>query len=362
MQRVIGSAALGICLVACGSSKPESSTAIIKGSVRALPDGTSASGGSGAQNGSSSQTTASNDTASPGASTTPSSGATSGGSTGGATGGVTGTSTGGTQGGANYKFIDDFSDTALATSWTDDDVSRHDFLRTGANELVIHASPVDGNGWYRELSGPYLYQTVPGDFMVQVTVRIDRIGREPGTHFGEFTAAGLMLRSTDSAPYQQRWLVFNFGYQSNSLSSDPNQRWATELKWTRDPVSVAQGSLSSLYLNTKGDTREITLRVCKIGNEIRSYSQLAPGDSWNEEVSTDAGASGSYDFGDTLASGEPTLPFAHDTPLRFTPPIWTAQTQVGVMANAGYAHHEGRATYKQFSINAITEFGECEAQ
>jgi hypothetical protein len=153
------------------------------------------------------------------------------------------------------------------------------------------------NGWYSDNQGPYVYQTVVGNFIAITNVDVRSANNPNLAPRGSFNAAGFLIKSPQSptapisstmasAPAQQNWVMYNIGYQ---LNSD-----AREAKFTRPPVAPEDpnSSRSAIYLDPLPTTLDgsgnvlslsAKLLVCRVGSELRLFR--ASSGQWVEERS-----------------------------------------------------------------------------
>ncbi len=275
------------------------------------------------------------------------------------------------QGALSDEFVGD-----TLTGWIDDDPSKHDVLIQSGDQLRLQPTPsaTNSNGWFREGKGPFLYRTVTGNFIVETRVHFSRANRSVGTNFGEYSSAGFLLRSPTSAPLRQRWVAFNFGYQTNELSWDTfSERFGTELKWTREAPVAGNQSDSSLYINRTPMSDVIELRACRVGADLRFFTRPDATSAWTEQQMHDYLDNDSYDYAqvDThfrncnvpgsascVTTGNP---FDDGAPIHFDSGTWGETVQVGMMANDGYDTHETRADFDYVRFADVTSLAECAA-
>lgn len=215
---------------------------------------------------------------------------------------------------------DDFSDAATLSRWQDLLPANHDSLAISGGKLRTTPTVRLRNHWFGDEQGVFLYQLVSGDFVVEVDVTAARRGDAGAAPRGEYSAGGLLLRDPKSrSPGQQRWVMYNLGYQPGGL--------AREVKDTRDSVSV-------LTLISSGGQRSGRLRVCRLGRSIRFFHRMPGAAEWSEES-------------------------PNGSALRFDRPDLPERLQVGLMAGHWEAPLELAAEFESVRLLPATDAASC---
>jgi hypothetical protein len=227
---------------------------------------------------------------------------------------------------------DEFQVASTLPQWSDLFPARHDALSINNDVMTIQPTVQQYNHWYSDNQGPLLFKTVSGNFVVETAVHVGRRGDINTAPAASFNAAGFVIRdATSSSPGQQRWVMYNIGFQDSAI--------ARECKTT---VANPGSSHSSLYLNnTPAATTFARLRVCRLGNTFHFFYRH-PGDvSWTEEP---------YAAG-TRVSGNGPNNQTMGQPVRFTRADLPASLQVGIMSGTwdGTQDVKGEFDYVRFS-------------
>lgn len=253
-------------------------------------------------------------------------GTNAGGSAGTNAGGTAGTNAGGSGGsGADplSALNDEFSSASTASAWTDLFPAKHstldiDTLRDGFLTMV----PVAQNftGWYSEYQGPLYFKNVTGNFVVETSITLGTASDRTvmPTLQDSYAQGGFVIRDASSALHQQRWIMYNMGYQDNAV--------AREIKTTIPSANGTGDSLSTLNLNNiPNAANQGRLRVCRLGSVLRFYHRHPAENGWVEEVFRTTGTA------PTRVNGNgPRPPRADNSALSFDRPDFAATLQVGL--------------------------------
>lgn len=157
----------------------------------------------------------------------------------------------------DVEVSDEFDDPATLDEWTrlsdvegteaPYDVLDIDESAEGRLTLIPRAG-----GWYNDFSGPFLFKTYRGDFILETSVLAGNVADLDAPPTENFNSAGLMLRDPASGTYTENWVIHNVGMQNGAGV-------ATETKTTTDSVSA--------LLLFPGPNRG-RLRICRFGDQI----------------------------------------------------------------------------------------------
>lgn len=214
-------------------------------------------------------------------------------------------------------FSDEFEDPCSLSSWVGQNLgyATVDIAErtSGHMTLTFNTGSPNYYGWYQDFAGPYLHKSVSGNFLV--TTRIDaRHSSNPAQGpSAQYNSAGILARDPASVAGNENWLVYNLGYQENSL--------ATEGKTTDNSVSV-------LTLLPTGGISRGELAMCRIGAQFRLFRRLEGETGWHQE----------HNY------ARPDLPDTLD---------------VGLMANAWESPATIRAEYDYIRLQVPTQASDC---
>ncbi len=242
-------------------------------------------------------------------------------------------------GAGGLRLLDDeFQVSSTLTQWSDLFPGRHDLLQIANDLLIMQPTQASMNHWFADSEGPLLYKTVAGNFVVEAAVHVGRRNDISLAPTGQFNAAGFVIRdASSSSPGNQRWLMYNIGFQDSAV--------ARETKTTA-------ASLSTLYLNnTPSAVTFAQLRVCRLANTFHFFYRH-PGDlAWSEETySPSTRVSGNGPNGATL-----------NQPLRFARGDMPGQVQVGIMAGTWAAPHDARGEFDYVRFSEASSLADCTA-
>ncbi|MGB0929148.1 MAG: PKD domain-containing protein, partial [Chitinophagales bacterium] len=179
------------------------------------------------------------------------------------------------------SFSDEFDDANSIENWT---LHNSGLLSDNYYEtLILNDSLIEGTnvanaplgqltlipgpghcGWYANTMGPLIYKTIGGNFSVTTYVSVQNkndLGNAPTSNYN---SAGLLIRDPDTEG-SENYIMCNMGLQSYSNGV------GTETKNTDDGVST-------LYLNP--DELEGWIRICRVGDIIRTFKQTAGDTDW----------------------------------------------------------------------------------
>ena len=135
-----------------------------------------------------------------------------------------------------------------------------------AGWLTMIPAAIAMNGWYSENEGPLYYRNLTGNFVAETSVTLGTATNRTVTPTTPqcFCQAGFVLRSATSAQFNQRWIMYNMGFQDTAV--------AREIKTTVPSANGMTDSLSTLNLNNVvGAANTGRLRVCRIGSLFRFF-------------------------------------------------------------------------------------------
>jgi regulation of enolase protein 1 (concanavalin A-like superfamily) len=220
-------------------------------------------------------------------------------------------------------------------------------LQIKNSELVIQNTsryPI----WYSDQTGPFVYEYVSGDFMIETKVTSRQRNDLSKQSNQTYSSGGLVIRDPSSIQGSMKWIVYNLGYQDGFFG--------TELKTTTPSTGFNLSSLigtssnSVWYSNKVQDSsNQASLRTCRIGNEIRSYSRFDDKDAWLEQQYTST----------TLKAGSGVAVQGAEInkPLRLIRSDFANTLQVGLMTNDGSGQSESAFDY--FNVSRIQSFDVC---
>ncbi len=238
------------------------------------------------------------------------------------------------------------------SAWSDLYPARHttlDINTSFSGWLTLVPTAQNFNGWYSEYEGPLFYKTLTGNFVVETSVVIGSATNRTiiPTLMDSFVQAGFVIRDASSAPFRQRWIMYNFGYQDIAV--------AREIKTTVPSANLTTDSLSTLYLNdVAGSLNQGRLRVCRVGSVFRFFHRHPPSTSWTEEVFRSTGVV-------TRVNGNGPRPArADNSVLSFDRPDMAATVQVGLYAGNYAPPSMGmRAEFDYFRVGAVSTAADC---
>lgn len=205
-------------------------------------------------------------------------------------GGGTSTSTGsgGSGGGKSCApkdaLSDDFDDAKTLSDWkllstVDQTAARHELLdidTTTPGQLTMSPLPLDKNGWYGSLQGPFLYKEVTGNFLIAARVSAGVLAGPETAPTHTFNTAGLLARSPSAAP--ANWVLIDLGFQDPSDAAIGHLGLGALAKNTHDGAT----SRTPLVGSHQG-----WLGICRIGSTFGLITKLdgAAGATVLEQVS-----------------------------------------------------------------------------
>jgi hypothetical protein len=211
-------------------------------------------------------------------------------------------------------------------------------------------------GWYSDGSGPFLYTSITGDFMIETRVTANKRGATDLLPTAKFTSSGLLIRDPASTTKKMRWVMYNIGYQ--------DKFFGTEAKTTRDYDGKFHfhnlggfRSLSTLYLTERpGPSTEAQLRMCRIGAEFRMFWRRSADSAWAEESQDNTtqvqGNGASNPSPGVVANG----------PIRMIRPDLPTTVQAGIIANRGGSsdkNADGESRFDYVRYRRIKTFDAC---
>ncbi len=221
------------------------------------------------------------------------------------------------------------------------------------------SSAVDQNGWYSDRQGAYLYKTVTGNFVIEVSARVGRADDVNAQPSGTFKEAGIIIHNPAgpvrqngsattavSAVGQQNWVMYNIGQQV----FQPGRQAKTTRSGTPD-------TLSTLYFtDTAGGVRSGRIRVCRVGSTIYFYHWLDNETGWAEEVfESTTGIEGN---GRMLAT--PGISSnAVGNPIRFVRTDFPSTLQVGLIAGNWDSPFNGRSDFDYARFATVSAQSDC---
>lgn len=178
-------------------------------------------------------------------------------------------------------FSDEFDDATTIENWT-----LHNSGPLSANyyeTLILDDSLIEGSlvanaplgqltlipgpshcGWYANTMGPLIYKMVEGNFSVTTYVSVQNKNDLGNAPTSDYNSAGLLIRDPDTEG-SENYIMCNLGLQSYQNGV------GTETKNTDNGVST-------LYLNP--DELEGWIRICRVGNTIRTFKQTGGDTEW----------------------------------------------------------------------------------
>ncbi len=197
-----------------------------------------------------------------------------GGSTGGgvspADAGADGSSDGSGSGEDEVGNLDDYSDefddpAASAARWS----FRHEvegeaaqfaeFTFGSAEDDRARMVPTRG-GWYGAFKGPYVFQRVQGNFMMEAHVVAHRRGDDGVAPLQPYNSAGPLIRNPSDAPGGENWVLHHLG-----MHDPEGDGVGVERKITRD---------SNSQLTLTANEFRGRIRICRVGGQIMLTRQL----------------------------------------------------------------------------------------
>jgi hypothetical protein len=121
------------------------------------------------------------------------------------------------------------------------------------------------SGWFGVYSGPFLYQHVRGDILLEVEVFAGRVGLLDAAPTRPYNSAGIVVRDPVHGRNADNWLMVNIGHQAEFVG--------TETKTTVDSQSV-------LILDEAPHRGR--LRLCRVGSTYVMGRFLTNDEAWTE--------------------------------------------------------------------------------
>lgn len=122
-------------------------------------------------------------------------------------------------------------------------------------------------GWYGAFKGPYLFQTIDGDFMIEAHVIAHRWGDETLAPEQPYNSAGLLIRNPVEPGAPENWVLHHLGM------NDPDGAGVgVERKITLD-------STSELELTSNAFRGRI--RICRVGDQVVLTRRLDDEDAFS---------------------------------------------------------------------------------
>jgi hypothetical protein len=121
------------------------------------------------------------------------------------------------------------------------------------------------SGWFGVYSGPFLYQHVRGDIVLEVEVFAGRVGLLDAAPTRPYNSAGIVVRDPVHGRNADNWLMVNIGHQAEFVG--------TETKTTVDSQSV-------LLLDEAPHRGR--LRLCRVGTTYVMARFLTNDEAWTE--------------------------------------------------------------------------------
>lgn len=117
----------------------------------------------------------------------------------------------------------------------------------------------DAGGWFDAFGGPYLYQLVEGDFMMEAHVVAHRVGDPTLPPTQPYNSAGLLVRNVPVTG-EERWVLHHLGMHDPTAAGVGIER----------KLTIASSSELVLTANTfRG-----RLRICRVGDEVMLTRRL----------------------------------------------------------------------------------------
>lgn len=214
-------------------------------------------------------------------------------------------------------FSDEFDDGCSLSAWTGQNLGQAsldiDTRTEGHLTLTFDAWSNPYYGWYQDYAGPFLHKSVTGNFLVSTRLNARSLSDPSQGPTSQYNSAGILARDPSSVAGNENWLVYNLGYQENSI--------ATEGKTTDNSVSV-------LTLLPTGGIHAGELAMCRFNEHFRLFRRLDGETSWHQE---------------------------HDYARADLP----ATLDVGLMANAWQSPATIRAEYDYIRLQVPTVASDC---
>jgi hypothetical protein len=121
------------------------------------------------------------------------------------------------------------------------------------------------SGWFGVYSGPFLYQHVRGDIVLEVEVFAGRVGLLDAAPTRPYNSAGIVVRDPVHGRNADNWLMVNIGHQAEFVG--------TETKTTVNSQSV-------LILDEAPHRGR--LRLCRVGTTYVMARFLTSDETWTE--------------------------------------------------------------------------------
>jgi hypothetical protein len=209
-------------------------------------------------------------------------------------------------------------------------------------------------GWYSDRSGPMLYQNVTGDFLVETRVQSVLAADFSKRPTASFNSAGLVMRDPLSRDENMRWVMYNIGQQDGFYGREAKTTRPYAGRWHQQQLAGFK-SLSTFILTKMPDGLvEATIRMCRIGPEIRMYHRYPGETRWSEET---------QDASTTIqgnGSSEPTPGVVPGGVIRMARPDLPETLQVGVISNPGMSPNDGLSRFSYLRFRRIDDFSECQ--
>ncbi len=223
---------------------------------------------------------------------------------------------------------DEFDDPDLsAANWlirhiVDGEPAQYDKMSFGEpSDDFVTVVPNSG-GWYDDLKGPYIYQLIDGDFMVEAYVEATHVEDDSIPPTNAFNSAGLLIRDPLSVPGDEDWVLHHLGMHNPFLTGAGIER-----KQTVDS--------SSEFILAAGEFRG-RIRLCRIADEIYLTRKLNDEAEW-------------------ILTGQYTVDFTGEVQIGMSVTSWNSTGQLPHPTE----HGDLRARWDYMRFWAITDAAQC---
>lgn len=131
--------------------------------------------------------------------------------------------------------------------------------------------PTQGSAWGFNLTGPFLYREVTGNFIVSTRVNARTISAN-SSPTSQYNYAGIMARTlTSVGAGNQNWVDIQLGMHGPGTGGAPVVGWETD--------SVVN-NIRTGYFNNAATSGSV--RICRIGNTFTTYLSYDNEASWTQ--------------------------------------------------------------------------------
>lgn len=173
-------------------------------------------------------------------------------------------------------YSDEFNDpVASAAKWTfrheaENEPAQFLDFTFGTPEHDIAAMIPSAGGWYNDFSGPFVYQQIHGNFMMEAYVEAHGLDDPDTPPKQDYNSAGLMIRdpasAIDNGQSNDHWILQHLGMHAPATTGVGIER-----KFTQASIS----GLDTLSGEFRG-----RLRLCKVGTTVMLARKLIDEDAF----------------------------------------------------------------------------------